>query len=148
MPFADDAFDAAMTIHVSMNIADKAGMLREARRVLRPGGRFVVYDVLQGPDGEIHFPVPWARDPSTSHLVTPDEMRALLGDAGFSVVEETDSSAASRDWFSAMAARIAASGPPPVTFAAFLGNDFAEMARNQVANLAEERIRTVTFVCT
>jgi hypothetical protein len=75
-------------------------------------------------------------------------MRVLLADAGLSVVEETDSSEASREWFSAMAARIAESGPPPVTFAAFLGNDFAEMARNQVANLAEERIRTVTFVCT
>lgn len=143
----DAAFDAAMSVHVAMNIADKAGMYREARRVLKPGGRFVVYDVLQGPGGDVHFPVPWARDASTSHLATPEEMRSLLTGAGFSVLTEADSSESSREWFGAMSARIAESGPPPVTFAAFLGSDFAEMARNQVANLAEDRIRTVTFVC-
>jgi ubiquinone/menaquinone biosynthesis C-methylase UbiE len=147
LDFPDAAFDAAMSVHVAMNIADKAAMYREARRVLKPGGRFVVYDVLQGAGGEVHFPVPWARDSSTSHLATPEEMRTLLAGAGFSVIAESDSSASSREWFAAMAARIAESGPPPVTFAAFLGSDFAEMARNQVANLTEDRIRTVTFVC-
>ena len=73
-------------------------------------------------------------------------MRTLLADAGFSVIAESDSSASSGEWFTAMAARIAESGPPPVTFAAFLGSDFAQMARNQVANLTQDRIRTVTFV--
>lgn len=148
LDFPDAAFDAAMSVHVAMNIADKEGMYREAHRVLKPGGRFVVYDVLQGAGGEVHFPVPWARDSSTSHLATPEQMRTLLTDAGFSVISESDSSASSREWFTAMSARIAKSGPPPVTFAAFLGSDFAEMTRNQVANLTEDRIRTVMFVCT
>ena len=141
------AFDAAMTIHAAMNIADKPAMYREARRVLKPGGRFVVYDVLQGPGGDVRYPVPWARDPADSHLATTEQMRTLLAEAGFSVISETDSSTASREWFAAVAARIAETGPPPVTFAAFLGADFAPMARNQVENLSEDRIRTVTFVC-
>jgi ubiquinone/menaquinone biosynthesis C-methylase UbiE len=148
LAFSDATFDAAMTVHVAMNIADKGGMYREARRVLKPGGRFVVYDVLQGPGGEVHYPVPWARDQSTSYLATADEMRELLAEAGFNVMSESDSSAGSREWFTAMTERIAESGPPPVTFAAFLGSDFSEMARNQVANLSQDRIRTVTFVCT
>ncbi|MBI1379030.1 MAG: methyltransferase domain-containing protein [Frankiales bacterium] len=146
--FTESSFDAVLTMHVAMNIADKAGLYREARRVLAPGGRFVVYDVLQGPGGDLHYPVPWARDPAHSHLATPEEMRVLLTGAGFSIVSETDSSSASTEWFAAVAARVAVDGPPPVTFAAFLGSDFAEMARNQVANLREDRIRTVTFVCT
>lgn len=29
----------------------------------------------------------------------------------------------------------------------FLGPDFPDMARNQVRNLAEKRIRTVTYIC-
>ncbi len=48
LPFADRQFDAAMTIHVAMNIAAKDRMYAEARRVLKPGGIFAVYDVLQG----------------------------------------------------------------------------------------------------
>lgn len=34
-----------------------------------------------------------------------------------------------------------------VTFQSFLGNDFPQMARNQVANLRDRRIRTVTYIC-
>jgi hypothetical protein len=74
-------------------------------------------------------------------------MRELLDRAGFTVIRQIDSSPASRDWFAAMGAQMATSGPPPVTFAAFLGSDFADMARNQLANLTEDRIRTVLFVC-
>jgi hypothetical protein len=45
---------------------------------VKPGGIFAVYDVLQGEGGEVLYPVPWARDPSISHLATPDEMKSLL----------------------------------------------------------------------
>ena len=74
LPFYNQQFDAAMTIHVAMNIAAKDKMYKEARRVVKPGGIFAVYDVLQGEGGEVLYPVPWARDPSISHLATPDEM--------------------------------------------------------------------------
>lgn len=147
LEFPDGHFDAALTVHVGMNVADKAAMYREAHRVLKPGGRFVVYDVLQGEGGEVNYPVPWARSSSTSFLATRAEMTEFLRGAGFAVLDAIDSSAESLAWFGAMAARLAASGPPPVTFAAFLGGDFREMARNQVTNLRDHRIETVTFVC-
>ena len=57
LPFADAHFDAAMTIHVAMNIASKDQMYAEARRVLKRGSRFGVYDILQGEGGEMLFPV-------------------------------------------------------------------------------------------
>jgi ubiquinone/menaquinone biosynthesis C-methylase UbiE len=147
LPFADDRFDAAMTIHAAMNIEAKPRMYEEARRVLKPGGRFAVYDVLQGEGGDVLFPVPWAREPSISHLATPEEMRALLADAGFALLAEHDSTEESDRWFAAMAERTAGSGAPPVTFQAILGQDFPEMARNQVRNLGERRIRTVSYIC-
>jgi SAM-dependent methyltransferase len=144
----DAAVDAALTVHVAMNIADKPSLYAEAFRVLRPGGRFVVYDVLQGEGGDVHYPVPWANDCSTSFLVTPQDMRELLPAAGFEIISEVDSSDRSLVWFQQMRARIERDGPPPVTFAAFLGEAFGQMAANQVANLAERRIRTVMLTCT
>lgn len=143
----DAAVDAALTVHVAMNISDKPALYAEAFRVLRPGGRFVVYDVLQGEGGEVRYPVPWATDSSTSFLVPPEHMRDLLSAAGFEVVSEVDSSDDSLIWFRQMRARIERDGPPPVTFAAFLGDAFGKMVANQVANLAERRIRTVMFTC-
>ena len=143
----DASFDGAITVHVAMNIADKPAFYAEAFRVLKPGGRFVVYDVLQGEGGEVHYPVPWANDSSTSFLATPEDMRELLPAAGFEIISEVDSSDESLAWFQQMRARIERDGPPPVTFAAFLGEAFGQMAANQVANLTERRIRTVMFAC-
>ena len=147
LPFADGEFDAAMTIHVAMNIARKDKVYAEARRVLKAGARFAIYDILQGEGGDVLFPVPWAREPSISHLATPDEMLSLLRDAGFKIVDVQDSTQEALRWFEAMAARLAAAAAPAVTFQTFLGNDFPQMARNQVANLRDRRIRTVTYVC-
>ena len=93
------------------------------------------------------FPVPWAREPSISHLATPEEMRQLLAVAGFDVLDEIDSSEESLAWFENMTARMAQTGSPPLSFQLFLGADFPEMARNQVRNLAERRIRTVAYIC-
>lgn len=147
IPHGDDTFDAAMTIHVAMNIPAKDAVYAHAKRVLKPNCVFAVYDVLQGEGGPVRFPVPWAREPSISHLATPEEMRDLLTNAGFQIIDEVDSTVDSLAWFEEMMARMKQTGPPPVTFQAFLGDDFPQMARNQVLNLAERRIRTVSYFC-
>ena len=82
----DGGFDAAMSIHVAMT--DKGPVYTGVRRALRPGRVLAVYDVLQGEGGEVLFPVPWAREPSSSHLTTPDDMRRLLEGAGFKIESE------------------------------------------------------------
>ena len=71
----------------------------------------------------------------------------MLAAVGFDLIEEVDSTEASLEWFSSLAARVAEDGPPPVGFGVFLGGDFPQMATNQVANLAERRIRTVSYLC-
>jgi SAM-dependent methyltransferase len=143
----DRSFDAVMTLHVAMNIPDKAGLYAEAYRVLKPGGRFVAYDILQGEGGPVRYPVPWAPDAGTSHLATPEIMRTLLTSAGFDLVAEVDSSDESIRWFEQVRERVEREGPPPITFQVFLGATFGQMAANQVENIMERRIRTVMFTC-
>ena len=145
--FEPASFDAAMTIHVAMNVAAKDALYAGARRALKPGRIFAVYDVLQGEGGPVLFPVPWAREPAISHLATPAQMRELLAGAGFRILEEIDSTEQSAAWFRDKAAGITKAGPAPVGFQLFLGADYARMARNQVQNLAEKRIRTVAYIC-
>ena len=130
-----------------MNISDKATLYREAYRFLKPGGVFALYDVLQGSRGEVIFPVPWAREPSISHLVTPPELRSLLEQVGFEVEHWQDTTAAGRDWFIGMTRRFQESAPPPISFVLLMGSEFQEMAANQRRNLEENRIALVETVC-
>ena len=44
IPFADGSFDSVVTTLVLCMVADMAQVLREARRVLRPGGQFLFYE--------------------------------------------------------------------------------------------------------
>jgi hypothetical protein len=122
-------------------------MYAEAHRVIRRGGIFALYDVLQGEGGEVLYPVPWARDPSISHLATPEQMKSLLTGAGFKIVAVQDSTEESQKFFEAMAEQMAKTGSPPVAWRLFLGDDFIPMALNQVRNVAERRIRTVSYIC-
>lgn len=147
MPFPDAGFDRVYTQHVAMNIADKARLYAEVARVLKPEGLFGLYDLLQGPGGTVHFPVPWARDPATSFLATPDELRTLLDASGFEIVGWRDSSEEGRDWFRHLRERMRQEGPSPLGFHILLGDDFRDMARNQARNLEERRILPAEVIC-
>ncbi len=146
-PFEDASFDAGYTQHVAMNIPDKAALYAEVARVLKPAGMFGIYDILRGAGDEVIYPAPWARDPATSFLVTPDELRGLLEGAGFEVVGWRDTTSEGRAWFQAMRQRIAEEGPPKLGFQLLLGPIFAEMRQNQVRNLAEDRIALIEAIC-
>lgn len=84
--FADARFDGAYSMNVSMNIADKAALYAEIRRVLKPGGWLVLSELARGDGAPLEYPTPWARTAQTSFLSTPDETRRGLLDAGFDVV--------------------------------------------------------------
>ena len=140
IPFEDGSFDVVWTQHASMNISDKARLYGEMYRVLKPGGHLAIYDILAGPGGEIHFPVPWAREPSISFLVSSDELRRVLRETGIDIVSWRDTTEAGRAWFEAMAARILQEGRPSLGYQILLGDDFPAMAQNQIRNLNEDRI--------
>src|SRR5258708_892784 len=148
LPYRDQSLDVAWTQHVAMNIADRPSLYREAYRVLRRGGRFAIYDVVAGNGEKLHFPVPWAREPHASYLVTAAAMRSLLEDAGFRVVDWADRTEAGVAWFAEQQkARVQAPAlPPPLGLHVAMGPDFGGMAANLGRNLRERRAGIVQAV--
>ncbi len=144
LPFPDAAFDLVWTQHSSMNIADKRRLYTEIHRVLRPGGQLALYEIMAGPQGAPHYPVPWARDAAISFLSPPDDVHHLLTDIGYQTVHWQDLTDAT---VAATQSRPAPAEPPPGLHLV-LGADFLERARNMGRNLAEHRIALIRAVLT
>lgn len=140
LPFDDQTFDVVWTEHVAMNISDKTQLYKEMNRVLKPNGTLAIYDVLEGPNRPVLFPVPWAQTPDSSFLATPKELRELLENAGFTISDWSDTTEAAREWFVTVAEKIRKEGFPPLGFHLLMGDNFKVMAQNQGRNLQEGRI--------
>jgi len=142
LPFDDGRFDVVLLQHVAMNISDRAKLYREIRRVLVSGGKFATFDVVSN-SGEPHYPVPWARTPATSFLLTAAATREAIEQSGFRTLRWQDDSEAAKVWF----AQLRASGPPaPLNLGVVIGPDFAELSANLGRNITEGRIGILTAV--
>jgi len=98
LPFERNRFDAAFMIHVTMNIVDKKDLFAEAGRVLKPGGKLVLWEMYKTEESDLAYPVPWAEDESFSFLIPMAEMVSLVKAAGFSPLQVDDASAEAAEW--------------------------------------------------
>jgi sarcosine/dimethylglycine N-methyltransferase len=142
LPFPAGSFDIVLLQHVAMNIFDRLPLYREIRRVLASGGRFATFDVVSL-RGEPLYPLPWARTPAASHLLTSDATREAILAAGFRTLAWRDDTDAAKAWF----AQLRSSGPPPSpNLGVVMGRDFAQLAGNLGRSLMEGRLGIVTGV--
>jgi len=144
LPFDDVAFDAVFLQHVAMNIDDRPALYAEVRRVLAPGGRFATYDLVLR-DGDANYPLPWARDPSTSFLLSEGDTRSALAQAGFTVELWRDDTQIALEWFNA-----AFSGPQPTgpNLGILMGPDFRLAIANLAHSLRENHLGVLSAVLT
>ena len=84
LPFEDETFDVVVAGELLEHVRDPAALVREARRVLRPGGTFVgsVPNGFRLKNRLRFLAGRWPEeDPTHLHLFSPDDVCALL--AGF-----------------------------------------------------------------
>ncbi|MGB0661215.1 MAG: class I SAM-dependent methyltransferase [Mangrovicoccus sp.] len=146
LPFAAESFDGAYSFHLGMNIANKAALCAEAYRLLKPGGTFLSYDILQGPGGEVLYPTPWADLAAQSYVVSPEVMEQHLTGAGFEILTRIDRTAENLAWMQSLVQR-PKEHRPKLTLATVMGPDFIEKSRMQMRNLKEGRIQTIAYLC-
>lgn len=147
MPFSQNCFDAAMTFHVAMNVEDRIGFYSEVARVLKPGSRFCMFDVMQGPNPFSDFPVPWSSNTANSFLMTPDETIEQLSIAGFSVIEQASlRNLALASFRKANQPTAGPNDPPPLGLHLLIGSDAKEKLTNYMSGIQEERLDPVIIV--
>jgi SAM-dependent methyltransferase len=147
MPFQEATFDAAVMLHVGMNIPDKEGLCAQVARVLKPGGRFGIYDITRTGDRGLTYPVPWASTPDTDALATADDYREALEMAGFEITAIRNRHGFAMDFFNKTNRKMAkAGGPPPMGIHVHMGREAPAKIRHMIKNLESGCIAPVEFI--
>jgi len=147
LPFEDAAFDGAYMLHVGMNIDDKVALFREINRVLKPGARLGVYDIMRIEDGELPYPMPWATDASTSALAKPDTYRDALKQAGFQISSEDNRRDFALEFFRQMQEKVKANGgPPPLGLHTLMQDSTPVKLKNMIDSIAAGYIAPVEII--
>ena len=88
LPLRDESVDVVISNCVINLSGDKRQVIREAARVLRPGGRFAVSDVIADADMDAATRADMAAwTGCIAGALTEDEFRAALSEAGFHSIE-------------------------------------------------------------
>jgi SAM-dependent methyltransferase len=90
LPFSDETFDAAYSNDAFCHIPNRLGLLRECRRVLKPGARLLFSDALVI-SGAVTNEEIFTRSSIGYYLFVPrGENERLIREAGFAVIEARD----------------------------------------------------------
>jgi SAM-dependent methyltransferase len=141
LPFPDASFDVVISQHVQMNVADKARLYAEARRVLVTGGRLAIWDIAEGEPGELTYPLPWADQPDRSHVVPASQLRAAIEGAGFVIDHWADLTSDAGPLMRAVISQ----PPSPLGLHAFVP-DFSAKVTNLIQAMAAGRLRVIQAV--
>lgn len=145
LPFEAGAFDGGISLYVGMNLPNREAVIREAARVIRPGGRLVWSEAVLKTGEVPHYPLPWAAVPENSFMVSEKALITLFENAGFHVDVNDETSSHVE-----LARQRAASGVVPTAAhreanEVVLGKDLLERRKSYIANLVEGRLAAIVI---
>ena len=146
LPFKDNFFDGVWSLQMNMNVEDKLAWLTETYRVLKPGGRAILYEVCGHKNSPPHFPVPWAQDSTMSFLLPPEAFRDAITSAGFDISVWNDKTEHAQKSLAHMKEPAGKPNLPPLGLYLLVGEDISLKAYNLHRNLNEERVSLIEAV--
>ena len=147
MPFADGEFDLVWTQAMMQNIAEKDQLIAELIRVLAPGGRLALFELVAGPGDELEFPVPWADRQAESWLLDAAQLRELLDSGPLTLTLWNEGEAALAS-IAAAATSLAPRPAQPALGLHMLMPDYQARMEGLARNVAQQRIALVQAVVT
>jgi SAM-dependent methyltransferase len=143
----DPLFQAAITMHVQMNVQDKTTWFRHIADSLAPGARLAVWEVCRPRPADLAWPMPWSLDGTDSFIATPQALLSAIESAGFSATEWTNESTWVQGWIAKTFADGLPAGPAlpmlldggytrVINFATALTNDTLEIWRGSFTKAA------------
>ncbi|MGH9727688.1 MAG: class I SAM-dependent methyltransferase [Candidatus Acidiferrales bacterium] len=91
MPFRDATFDIVVTSYSIHHLPDPVAAIREIARILKPGGKFGLLDMVvpeDAPRAATCNHIEWVRDPSHTRALPLSEFERLLTSSGLRVVAQ------------------------------------------------------------
>ncbi|MBY8986288.1 MAG: class I SAM-dependent methyltransferase [Candidatus Lokiarchaeota archaeon] len=145
MPFNNNSFDIIFIQHVLMNIKNKERIISEIHRLLNPKGRLALNTICAGSVHPIHFPVIWANTPDISFLLSPNDLRQLIGTSGFKELLWRDDTKKVLEGIQNMRSKQPSNKPRPISLDLIIA-DTRTKWKNIVSNLKEGRIVVIQGV--
>lgn len=93
LPYPDGTFDAALAVDSLCHMSDRSRALREARRVLRPGGRFLLTEFTRRGTPSEEQVTAYRRMWASGPLVTPAEVLDPVDAEGWELLQVVDDNA-------------------------------------------------------
>lgn len=147
LEFDDESFDKAYSQFAVMNIEDRAGFCAEVFRTLKPGGRFVLTEIAEGPKGKPRYPMPWSMTEATSFVQTPEKTRTVLEKTGFDVVSMRDTKSEAIRFKQKMDQKAATGAPPKLGVHLILPNATQEILGNVLRHIEMGLALPLETVC-
>ncbi|WP_222984034.1 methyltransferase domain-containing protein [Flagellimonas meishanensis] len=140
LPFPDASFDVVWTQHVQMNVPDKEMFYTEIKRVLKPSGFFLYYDIFKKNDKKVEYPMPWASTSEYSFLFRKNDMELILTNLGFEKISTVDQTEAGISFFEGLIPNIKNIGNQKVSLNILMGETTQPKLLNLMQHLKNESL--------